>query len=59
MITLYNYINDHKTENIDYFVKEIGKKTVPVLILDNLSFSISLIISAGINRKRDVIINKM
>ena len=59
MTTLHNYIKDHIIEMIDYFEGEIDKETVLISISNIVSLGTSLAISTRMNRKRDVIINKM
>lgn len=59
MTALHNYIKDHAIEKIDYFEEEIDKETVLVFISNNVFLGTSLATFACMNRKRDVIANKM
>lgn len=59
MTILYNYIKDYATKKINYFDKGIDEEMVLVSIFDNISFGTSLATSAYMNKKRDIITNKM
>lgn len=59
MTTLHNYIQDHTIEKIDYFKEGIDKKMILVFTFDNVSLGTSLATFACMNRKRDIIANKM
>lgn len=59
MTALHNYIQDHAIEEISYFEEEINEETIPVSISNNVSLGTSLATSVCLNRKRNVITNKM
>lgn len=59
MTTLHNYIKDHAIEKIDYFKEKIDEEMIPVFISNNISLGTSLATSARMNRRRDIIANKI
>lgn len=59
IIILYNYTKDHASKKIYYFKKKINEKIVLVFISNNISFDILLGIFVYINKKIDIIINKI
>lgn len=59
MTALHHYIKDYATEKIDNFEERINEEIILISTFDNVSLGISLISSVSMNKKRDIIINKM
>ena len=56
---MHNYIKNHTLQKIDYFKEEIDDITVSISTSNNVPFGTSLATFAYMNRKKDVIANKM
>lgn len=59
MTTLHNYIKDYIHQKIDYFEEVIDDIMVLISISNNISLGTLLAISTYINKKRNIIANKI